>query len=234
MIQSLVLTCALGLSLQDAALDDLTGNYYFGDGTGVNCTLDVQKGGRFAFKWRGCLGTYDENQGAARLADGILILAPEKPNLRDGFRGTPTEFLPVRWGERRYLIPKEGILRFCNEINQGEEPRNQAHGYFYMRTDDWKKKAEGAPGLPQEWTRFLLKAPIRGELQELQAERRAMLNLGSRDGVFKGMILTGRDGSTFCQVEVVAVEDDRCTVTPRYKDDALTKGMKVTSLFRGD
>src|SRR3954452_14883212 len=42
------------------SLKAIAGEYYFGDGTGVNCSLNVHQRGTFSFQWRGCLGTYDE------------------------------------------------------------------------------------------------------------------------------------------------------------------------------
>ena len=76
----------------------VAGDYYFGDGLGVNCSLKVEPGGRFSFGWRGCLGVYDQNTGQAKVEVGHLILKPEKPNVREGFRGTATDLIPVRWG----------------------------------------------------------------------------------------------------------------------------------------
>jgi hypothetical protein len=105
------------------SLKEVAGEYYFGDGIGVNCKLTLTKRGAFAFTLRGCLGTYDENNGEASLKRGVLHIAPKKPNGREGFQGTPTDFFPVRWGARTYLIPTNDIVNFCSEVNQGSEPR---------------------------------------------------------------------------------------------------------------
>src|SRR5260370_28445512 len=43
---------------------ELTGKYYFGDGLGVICSLELSGNHRFDFRWHGCLGEYDRNQGA--------------------------------------------------------------------------------------------------------------------------------------------------------------------------
>src|SRR3989338_7636275 len=77
----------------------LAGKYYFGDGTGVNNYLELSPDGNFDFKWRGCLGMYDENNGAYKIEEGILILSPKRPNIQKGFQGTPTRFLPINWGD---------------------------------------------------------------------------------------------------------------------------------------
>jgi hypothetical protein len=45
------------------AESELPGQYYLGDGLGVNCSLELHPDHRFRFVWRGCLGMYDRNQG---------------------------------------------------------------------------------------------------------------------------------------------------------------------------
>lgn len=132
-------------------LSNLAGDYYYGDGLGVNCNLRVRSSGRFSFVWTGCLGTYGQNEGTASLKDGYLLLSSSGPNVEHGFGGTPTTFLPVRWGARMYLIPKSDVVEFVNEISQGHEPRERIHGSFYLRKGDWKKPADGQPDLPEEW-----------------------------------------------------------------------------------
>jgi hypothetical protein len=141
----------------------IAGDYYFGDGLGVNCTLAITPEGRFSFEWRGCLGVYDRNSGEARIADGHLILKPEWPNPRDGFRGSSTDLIPVRWGERSYLVPTQDAEDFCNEVNQGREPRDGPHGHSYLRTDDWKKQVAGLPSVPKQWEAMLLKKAAPGQ-----------------------------------------------------------------------
>jgi hypothetical protein len=39
------------------------GEYYSGDGLGVNWTVSLTEEGRFEFAWHGCLGLYDSNEG---------------------------------------------------------------------------------------------------------------------------------------------------------------------------
>ncbi len=68
-------------------------------------------------------GSYDQNTGQAKVVAGHLILKPERPNVREGFRGTATDFIMVRWGDRLYLISEAEKQEFCNEVNQGGEPR---------------------------------------------------------------------------------------------------------------
>jgi hypothetical protein len=43
----------------------VAGEYYFGDGNGVNCSLTVKPESRFSLTWRGCLGVYYQNESQA-------------------------------------------------------------------------------------------------------------------------------------------------------------------------
>jgi hypothetical protein len=79
-----------------------------------------------------------------------------------GFRGTATDFIPVRWGERLYLIPEAQSRDFCNEVNQGSEPRKGAIGRFYLRRGDWNKKVNSLPSVPIGWVPLLLEKPLHG------------------------------------------------------------------------
>jgi hypothetical protein len=106
------------------------GKYYSGDGLGVNVTLLIAPETGFVFQWEGCLGLYDRNYGTATMHDDHLHLTCHLSNdTNKGFEGTPTDFTPVHWGERRYLIANDKLVNFCNAINSKEEPRKKARGF---------------------------------------------------------------------------------------------------------
>jgi hypothetical protein len=195
----------------------VAGDYYFGDGLGVNCSLSLKAEGRFTFGWRGCLGVYDQNTGDAKVVDGHLILSPEKPNVREGFRGTSTDFLIVRWGDRSYLVPEADKQEFGNEVNQGGEPRESPHGRFYLRRGDWEKKVTGLPVVPKDWEALLLKKPLHGRVIEVLGDDRAKVDLGTESGVWKGMELWA-DTDGFGLVRVVDVEAKICVIATKYPD----------------
>jgi hypothetical protein len=142
------------------SLGAIVGSYYYGNGLGTNCYLDVKPEGQFSFLWRGCLGVYGKNEGIARVENDHLILTPEQTNDSRGFGGTPTDFVPVRWGERLYLVPQEAGKAFCIEVHEGIEPRSNVHGRFYLRKGDSKKKVTGFPIVPKEWEPMLQKKPL--------------------------------------------------------------------------
>jgi hypothetical protein len=123
-------------------LAEIAGEYYMGDGLGVNLTLVIAPDGTFSFKWQGCLGTYDTAAGRASMHDGELWLepGPERKNLEN-------RFLPVRWEGRLYLVSSNRLHDFANQIDRGTEPRSYAHGSFYLREGDWDKPVDGPPDL---------------------------------------------------------------------------------------
>jgi hypothetical protein len=193
----------------------VAGDYYLGDGLGVNCSLKLGPDDRFSFGWRGCLGVYDQNAGVARVEAGHLILKTERPNAREGFRGTPTDFIPVRWGARLYLIPEGDGREFCNAVNQGTEPRAGIHGRFYLRRGDWEKKAEGRPDVPEAWKPLLLTGPLRGRVFEVLGGDRARVDLGSDVGVWRGMEMWS-DAEGFGLVEIVEVGAKSSVAVTKY------------------
>ncbi len=61
---------------------------------------------------------------------------------------TPTVLIPVRWGERRYLIYAEELSEFCKSIENGVEPRNKSNGDFHMKELNWEIPVDGQPISP--------------------------------------------------------------------------------------
>jgi hypothetical protein len=64
------------------AIPEWAGEYYFGDGLGVNVRALIAPQGGFIFSWTGCLGLYDVNFGSVRAQDDRLTLQFELPNKR--------------------------------------------------------------------------------------------------------------------------------------------------------
>jgi hypothetical protein len=144
---------------EKVAIAAIAGSYYYGDGLGINCSLVVEPEGRFSFNWRGCLGVYGKNEGGAKVVNDHLILTLEQPNDSAGFGGTPTDFIPVPWNDRLYLVPAKSGKGFCDGVNQGREPRDNVHGMFYLRQSDWSKRTTGLPVVPKDWESWLQKTP---------------------------------------------------------------------------
>jgi hypothetical protein len=180
--------------------DSWAGSYYQGDGLGVNVTLDLAPAAGFVFEWHGCMGLYDRNFGAVNLDGDHVHLIPELPNTRKGFEGTPLDFNLVRWGKRRYLIPSDAMLGFCNAVNAGYEPRKGLHGGFLLRREGESQSVSGPPELPQDYVGCLLHGPIaarvvavgpsllRPSVADFKFRVTAVtLDAGSAEGVWEGM-----------------------------------------------
>jgi hypothetical protein len=177
------------------------GEYYWGDGLGVNVTLLVAPKSGFAYWWEGCLGLYDLNYGGVEATGGRLKLLCELPNGREYYAGIDSELTPVLWGERHYLIASDKMLEFANYVNAGFEPRDKIYGSFLLRRGDERKAARGAPEVPVEYRNLLLAAPIRTRISSVGMSRSesndsckstdrvtlVVLDVGSAKGVRPGM-----------------------------------------------
>src|SRR5262245_11234809 len=76
------------------------GEYYAGDGLGVNTVVLLAPKAGYVFEWHGCLGLYDRNYGPVAEKDGKLSLSFTFENSREGFHGIAPELVPVSWGAR--------------------------------------------------------------------------------------------------------------------------------------
>lgn len=181
------------------------GVYTYGDGRAVNVRLSLAAKSGFVFEWDGCLGAYDRNYGSIATIDGLIRMNPELPNPSDrALQGMATEFLPITWGERHYLIAPAEIVAFCNAINAREEPRGPEpwSGSFLLREGDETKPVEGKPSLPMEDLPMLLPEPITAQVVEVRSARamsprgeaserwkaiEVIVDAGRARGVFTGM-----------------------------------------------
>jgi hypothetical protein len=144
--------------------------------------------------------------------DGILRLVPEGPfssELRDMMGNN---FVPVRWGDRRYLIPEKERLVFCSVVNQEGLPRYMRSGPFSLRDVDRRKPPEGLPEVLSEWAPFLLQKPVAGTITEVLADHVAILSAGAKDGLKAGMEFVRTNRMRSSRLRVLFTETDRCIV----------------------
>jgi hypothetical protein len=176
------------------------GEYYYGDGLGVNVSLILAPQSGFVFTWHGCLGLYDLNYGSVAFSKETLKLLFTYTNSREGFEGIAPELIPMVWGQRHYLIPRDGVIQFANAINAGLEPNGRRGGrseYFLLKRGDENGLVDGAPPLPAEYAAYILKDPINANIlsvneTHLEKSRRitsVTLDVGSATGLKKGMEL---------------------------------------------
>jgi len=168
----------------------LSGEYSYGNGFDMNCTLEISPDGRFVYRKCNCETVVDQATGTAVINDGVVQLNPDKPRNQWPL-GTGPELVPVAWGQRLYLVPQNDILGFSNQVNRGVEPISRGNmGSYYLREGDWDRPAEGKPVLPEEWQTRLLDKPIQGRVAGQDPSGRWIIDLGKEDGVFNLMELS--------------------------------------------
>jgi len=224
------------------------GEYYEGDGLGVNVSLVMAPKHGYVFEWHGCLGLYDRNYGSVTATNGRLQLSFTFTNKHEGFEGIASEFIPIRWGERKYLIPADDIIGFCNEVNSKSEPRNDVHGRCLLRKGDEKKKADGKPAVSVEFAPYLLETPVKAEIVKIESssthtnsygwqvrETEVTLDAGKDHGLLSGMELYVTSPDIVESVEVKTVSDRQSKGFIKQideRDDIPSVGWKLSSLPR--
>lgn len=217
----------------DAA--ELPGRYYLGDGLGVNCTLTLQANGRFEFKWTGCLGEYDQNAGKWTLDGDVMVLTPERPNKRNGFRGMGVRFVPVRWGGRTYLVDEHEMPGFCAAASGETLPRaDDLHGLDYLKlvgSGSSVPPVDGTPLIPERYREFYEKGPVTARVERVLPDGKVTLNRGSADRVRQGMLMT-LDAFGRIDLEVLSVTEHASVAQPIYfwnSDRKVEPGAAFTS-----
>ena len=201
------------------SLAELAGDYIYGNGF-VYQHLEVSLPGRYHFEWHNDFITDEphnrdqyDGRGLCSIVDGVLRLVPEGPSSSERRSVMGNDFVPVRWGGRRYLIPEKERLVFCSVVNQGDVPRYMRSGPFALAdTEGRKARPEGLPEVPQEWVSFLLKKPVAGTITEILPDQVAVMNVGAKDGLKAGMELVREGERRFSRLRVLFTETDRCFV----------------------
>lgn len=202
---------------------------------GWNRTLNIHADGTFEFTGVGCVGPVETNCGKVSFVNNVLHLKTKKPNVISFVQGTPTDFYPVHWGVRLYLVPTNQVPVFCDDINLGFEPRNKMYGFHYLRKNDYDQPVTGKPLLPEGWSKYVLDRLVSGKVTESVSNREAWIDAGSEVGLLEGMELRvhtfGFSGSGTAHVK--AVEPGRCLIVRAATSPGcrLTVGQRVTSRF---
>lgn len=217
------------------ALPAWAGEYFFGNGLGRNVTLWVAPEAGCAALWTGCMGPYGEAQGTLSLEGSHLRLHLEGDNNPGAFGDFWTEYVPVAWGERAYLVPPEQGLAFADEVRLGLEPREFMHGIVPLRRGDEELEVSGPCAALEELAPVERRGPMTAEVVECLVVRvpggggssdfgRCLVRLdrGLEGGYYRGMeveldlpevrgILSGDvefAGATSCFVELVLSRGD--------------------------
>lgn len=104
-------------------LADLAGVYHQRAGRSLGWELSILTDGRYSRFYGYCTGTGNRESGYVHLRAGHCILLPAGPSSTTP--GGERDFVPVRWKDRRYLVPADRMQEFCYAITEGKEPRAQ-------------------------------------------------------------------------------------------------------------
>jgi hypothetical protein len=199
-------------------LADLEADYIYGNGF-VYEHLEVSRLGVYHYKWRNDVWTDEphnedrfESRGRCSIVNGVLRLVPEGPfssELRDMMGN---DFVPIRWGDRRYLIPEKGRLVFCSAVNQGNVPRYMRSGPFSLRDVDRRSAPAGLPEVPPEWAPFLLQKPVSGAITEVLADQVAVLSAGAKAGLKAGLEFVREKNQRSTRIRILFTEPEHCFV----------------------
>lgn len=211
------------------------GDYFAGNGTSANISVTLAPSAGYVFEWHGCFGLYDRNYGAITPANGRLRLSFTFKNTREGFEGIAPELVVVPWGERRYLVPSDDLIGFCNHVNKGAEPRTTADGFYLLRRGDENKDVRHFPEIPTEYRDYLLSTPVEttvlavGRSTSRQIvpgvkfkDTQLTLEAGSKQGLKVGMeIVVVQPTDVFDSVRITSVSDRRAeAVMTQYGERA--------------
>ena len=188
-------------------------------------SLKIRTNGRFTLEYTNCTGGY-RIRGGATFVEGDVVLGT-------GFAyrflpaRRPTHLVPIRWGDRLYLVPRDAGESFCTHVNlRGSS--GYPGGTFYIRSDDEKKRVDGLPNVPEEWETMLLATPLNGKIVEVMKPGRARVDLGYKNGIWNRMFLWATcEGSPW--VETVAVHATNCVIESNHPATRFKVGDNVSS-----
>ena len=149
----------------------------------------------------------------------IRLSTPDVPSRH------PLEYYPVRWGERRYLIPINSIIEFCIDVNTRSEPRRDVIGGFLLRSGDVKREARGKPEVPEEFKAYLLDKPVDATIisMPISVSTEETQEFSRRRG--REITIEGR---TFRDREIITV------VLDKGREGGLLPGMRLFAEERGE
>lgn len=227
MLAMLPLLFTLLLATQTSAATPIAGEYYQGDGLGLNWTLTLKEDHTFTFVWVGCVGEYGNAAGQWSEESGAVNLWLTA--VHDSGDRLPLSYSIVRWGERVYLVPPEEFPRFCSGVVQGWEPREDDHGEFFLRMGYSDRKPAGKPSLPVSYRSFLLEAPVRAKIVSVDGGK-ATINAGARQRLLPGMLLYGQNDD-MSGLQIVSVSPDSAVVKCLPYSKMPPEGTNVSTLL---
>ncbi|NUN50189.1 MAG: hypothetical protein HUU15_15280 [Candidatus Brocadiae bacterium] len=159
--------------------------------------------------------------GIVRVVEGRLVFETKEAD--GALSGRTAPCTPVWWGDRIYLMGVRQISGLANLVNWGSvELEGVGSGIFATpRTVPGppKRLPAGRPVLPEAWESMFLRAPIRGRVIDVIHRQLGWIDLGSKDGVFRGMRLQVGPPSDRRFIIVLSTEEDCARVVLEFWGD---------------
>lgn len=195
-----------------AARDEWSGVYRSFDGPTVSTYFAWSPATGFTVWWENCSRPLQSrvNYGGAQLTNGSLRLAPQLPATYPRAYPIASDYVPVRWGEQRFLIPSNRLINFSYAVNSTS---NRQIDSFLINLADYQKPRNGLPDIPPGYRRYLRMRPLAATITGLREtdERwypRIILNIGRAEGVVPQMnFYVSRPRNIYMLLEVTDVQE---------------------------
>lgn len=143
----------------------------------------------------------EQEDGRVREENGVIFLKGSRDSrYRHGMR-------IVRWGGRRYLLAREQLEDFANDVNLGFETGYNERGSYLMSNGDDEAPVAGLPELPEESRRLLRATPLDAVVKALGVNGDVLIDVGRRQGALPGLKLEPRDPKNFGEFTIIRVSE---------------------------
>lgn len=250
-----------------AALDktlstnDLVGIYKASDGFG-SVELALAPDGWVGYRESTDLGPGRAFQGQYSIDRGEVIvdlpdyrrLPPPPPWLESEVADTIKEYTAINWGPRLYLVQRDSLPDFVNDINRGfyRDNEGRSSSFALPRRRGANEPLCGLPKVPGEWSARLHPQPVQVEVLHAELDPapprnkseaddvhyRIEVDAGLAAGLFPGMELKSLPDEMGCNSFPLHVELDdvyadhahgRLRVPDADKATLIAKGLKLTT-----
>ena len=156
--------------------------------------------------------------GSVSVTPNYILLTSHSSKLN----GQVKKYLPVKWGERRYLVPESEVAKFYQFVaGYGWKQDEYVVFDFFLKDDDVEKPITGMPVFPRGYERFV-KKPIEATItqvlrREVKTEQSydgspayeshtfVRLNVGTANGVKRGMTFNVVESEDYEKVELLQI-----------------------------
>lgn len=182
------------------------GKYIAGSHTGYTSVLEFAPTVGYLIETHAVRTTYETGAIVETTNKGMTITRSARDV--EGTSGLVGDhFYFVKWGDRRYVVPRDRMTAFCNAYNN-DRLKDADLDLFWVNAEDVCKAGAGTPRVDEAYERMLLTAPIAATViktSSLEEDRvnsklvlttgDAVIDAGAAQGVRQGMEFVGKDNA---------------------------------------